>query len=58
MAKSNSTFVELSGLSQEALHSLTWSSFFIDNLIPVTIGNIIGGELLVGMAYWLAYKKA
>jgi len=58
MVKSNSTFVELSGLSQETLDSLTWSSFFIDNLIPVTIGNIIGGGLLVGMAYWLAYKKA
>ena len=58
LVKSNSTFVELSGLSQEALNSLTWSSFFIDNLIPVTIGNIIGGGLLVGMAYWVAYKKA
>lgn len=58
MIKSNSTFLEMSGLSQEALSSLTWINFFIENLIPVTIGNIIGGGLLVGTAYWLAYKKA
>ncbi|MDO2177240.1 hypothetical protein Q2440_25670, partial [Escherichia coli] len=24
-----------------------------DNLIPVTIGNIIGGGLLVGVTYWV-----
>ncbi|MEG2015696.1 MAG: formate/nitrite transporter family protein [Oscillospiraceae bacterium] len=36
---------------------LTWSNFFINNLIPVTLGNIIGGSLLVGVLYWLAYLK-
>lgn len=58
MAKANPSFVELSHLSQEAINSLTWSSFFIQNLIPVTIGNIIGGGLFVGMSYWYTYKKA
>ena len=37
--------------------ALTWSNFFIGNLIPVTLGNIIGGALFVGFAYWFAYLK-
>ncbi|VTN15362.1 Formate channel 1 [Raoultella terrigena] len=28
-----------------------------DNLIPVTIGNIIGGGLLVGLTYWVIYLR-
>lgn len=36
---------------------ITWAQFFFDNLIPVTIGNIIGGGLLVGTAYWYLYDK-
>ncbi len=55
MAKSS--FAELAHLSQEAIHSLTWSGFIIHNLIPVTLGNIVGGGLLVGIVYWYAYKK-
>jgi formate/nitrite transporter len=39
------------------LASLTWSGFLIDNLVPVTIGNLIGGGLMVGAAYWLAYLR-
>ena len=36
---------------------LTASSFIIDNLLPVTLGNIVGGCIFVGMAYWLAHRK-
>ena len=36
---------------------LTWSNFFVSNLIPVTLGNIIGGAVFVGFAYWFAYLK-
>lgn len=36
---------------------ITWKQFFIDNLIPVTIGNIIGGALFVGTAYWYLYDN-
>jgi formate transporter len=39
------------------LGNLTWSSFFIDNLIPVTIGNIIGGTVLVAAVYWSIYLR-
>jgi formate transporter FocA len=34
---------------------LTWSNFFLVNLLPVTIGNIIGGVLMVGLMYWFIY---
>ncbi len=36
---------------------LTWSNFFLVNLLPVSIGNIIGGVLLVGLAYWFIYLR-
>ena len=36
---------------------LTWVNFFVNNLIPVTIGNIIGGAGLVGLVYWFAYLR-
>jgi formate/nitrite transporter len=38
-----------------AAESLNWGSFLGRNLLPVTIGNIIGGVLFVGMSYWSAY---
>ena len=44
-------------VSQEALDSLTWGNMFLHNLLPVTLGNIIGGAVFVGMFYWLAYRK-
>lgn len=37
--------------------SITWSSFLINNLIPVTIGNIIGGALLVAAVYWMVFLR-
>jgi formate/nitrite transporter len=37
--------------------SLNWLAFFWRNLLPVTIGNIIGGAVFVGMSYWSAYLR-
>jgi formate transporter len=39
------------------LASLTWGSFFLKNLLPVTIGNIIGGAGLVALMYWFIYLR-
>jgi formate transporter len=39
------------------VHALTWGHFLAANLLPVTIGNIIGGGVLVGGVYWLAYLR-
>lgn len=37
--------------------SLGWGSFIFNNLLPVTIGNIIGGAVFVGMSYWSAFLR-
>jgi formate transporter len=29
----------------------------VDNILPVTIGNVIGGSIMVGLAYWLIYVR-
>ena len=45
------------GSSAENFPHLTVMNFITDNLIPVTIGNIIGGGLLVGLTYWVIYLR-
>jgi formate/nitrite transporter FocA (FNT family) len=37
--------------------SLDVSHMFVNNLIPVTLGNIIGGAILVGAVYWFIYLR-
>lgn len=37
--------------------SITWGNFLIANLLPVTLGNIIGGALMVGLVYWFIYLR-
>ncbi|MGN0702358.1 MAG: formate/nitrite transporter family protein [Lentihominibacter sp.] len=54
MAALNDTYVSLSGVDTG---HLTVFNFVIGNLFPVTAGNIIGGSLFVGVAYWLGYRK-
>ena len=39
------------------LSLLTWKGFFIHNLVPVTLGNIVGGVLLVGIVFWFIYLR-
>lgn len=39
------------------LAQLTWRNFFINNLIPVTLGNIIGGTVFVAAIYWLVFLR-
>ena len=36
---------------------LTWGNFLFNNLLPATIGNIIGGSLMVGGMYWFIYLR-
>ena len=40
------------------LAQLTWSNFLINNLLPVTIGNIIGGAVLVATIYWSVFLRS
>lgn len=36
---------------------ITWGSFLSSNLLPATLGNIVGGAVFVGCAYWYTYLK-
>lgn len=44
-------------IGEEALQQLTWQTFLINNLIPVTIGNMVGGIVFVGMALLYGHGK-
>jgi formate transporter len=55
-------FVKASGFADGRtdvpdLSHLTWSRFLLHNLLPVTIGNIVGGALMVGCVYWFVYLR-
>jgi formate/nitrite transporter FocA (FNT family) len=39
------------------MENLTWTRALWANLLPVTIGNILGGALMVGAVYWFVYLR-
>jgi formate/nitrite transporter len=41
----------------EPAAAASWPSFLVGNLLPVTIGNIIGGAVLVGLVYRFVYLR-
>ena len=45
------------GKSAADFPNLTWGNFFAGNLLPVTIGNIIGGSIMVAAVYWFVYLR-
>lgn len=54
----NAPELAAAGLNAASLAELNLHNFIIGNLIPVTIGNIIGGGIFVGMLYYVAYRKS
>ncbi len=36
---------------------LTWGDFLVRNLLPVTIGNIIGGAVMAAVVHWFVYLR-
>jgi formate transporter len=45
------------GSSAADYATLTWGNFLLYNLLPVTIGNIIGGAVGVGVVYYVIYLR-
>lgn len=45
------------GKTTEQLVNLTWVGFILNNLVPVTLGNIVGGGLMVAAVYWFVYLR-
>ena len=37
--------------------NVTWGQLFLNNLIPATLGNVVGGALFVGGIYWYVYMR-
>ena len=60
-AKANSTYasaaMESYGYTTLQLDSLNWANFVVKNLIPVTIGNILGGMVFVGLPLYLIHRQ-
>lgn len=60
MAKGNKALTDAAaglGVTPEKLSHLNWEAFFTKNLFPVTLGNIVGGGIFVGVVYWYVYIK-
>jgi formate/nitrite transporter len=57
LVKRESAVTGLESMSGADLSDLTWGNFFVQNLLPVTAGNIIGGAVMVGLVYWFIYLR-
>jgi formate/nitrite transporter len=53
----DSEFLALLKDSMQNYESVTWSNYLWNNLLPVSIGNIIGGAVLVGLVYWFVFLR-
>jgi len=51
------SFWQTIGKNAADYSDLTWSNFLLVNLLPVTIGNVIGGSIMVGLVYWFIYIR-
>jgi formate transporter len=55
MAQMNPDIVKTVGSSVDLSHLNIYG--FMDNLLPVTLGNIVGGSFFVGIIYWFIYLR-
>uniref|UniRef100_A0A7C4XTS1 Formate/nitrite transporter family protein n=1 Tax=Caldisericum exile TaxID=693075 RepID=A0A7C4XTS1_9BACT len=53
--KGNPKVLEVTGKTLADLANLNWGTLFTVNLIPVTLGNLVGGAIFVGAVYWYVY---
>ncbi len=51
------SIVAASGLTPDQLSIMTWKGFFLHNLLPVTLGNIVGAFVFVVLIFWTAYLR-
>ena len=60
-AKANGTYTSLAmeayGYTAQQLADLNWVNFVVKNLIPVTLGNILGGMVFVGLPLYLIHAQ-
>ena len=54
LAAGNEAYVQMAGVD---VAGFGFGTFLVKNLIPVTLGNIVGGGLFVGIFYWVTNRK-
>jgi formate transporter len=57
LLKGEAAVVAASGVSAAKLANLTWVGAFTNNILAVSLGNIVGGALFVGVVYYLVYGR-
>lgn len=60
MAKNTQAWADAAialGVTPEKLGHLNWGTFAVNNLLPVTLGNIVGGGIFVAALYWYTYIR-
>jgi formate transporter len=57
LIKSQDAVLAAGGLDASQLADLDLMHFLFANLLPVTLGNLVGGGLLVGAIYWFIYCR-
>ena len=50
-------FWTATGLDEQEFASLTIPHFLGHNLLPVTLGNIVGGGVMIGIFYWTVFRR-
>lgn len=56
-AKTVPSYVAAAEVAGLDLSAITLKNFFVTNLVPVTLGNIVGGSICVGLVYWFIYLR-
>lgn len=60
-AKSNAAYAEKAmsayGYTAAQLESVSWGSFFLKSAIPVTLGNMLGGMVFIGLILYFIHAK-
>jgi len=51
------SFWSSTGANAADYPNLGWTNALLGNLVPVTLGNIFGGAVMVGLVYWLIYRR-
>lgn len=60
LAKGSEKYVNAAinaGMSADQINSMSVQGFFLNNLLPVTLGNMVGGMLLIAVPLYIIHKK-
>jgi formate/nitrite transporter len=56
LLRSEPAVLQAGGWTEEAVAAVGWAGL-ARNLVPVTLGNIAGGSLMVALVYWYVYLR-